>query len=422
MDYFHYLEDRLHCEEVPLEEIAAAVGTPCYCYSQRTLMRHLQAFQRAFVDTPHLICYSVKANSNLTLLKRLVDRGAGLDIVSGGELERARRAGCPGERVVFSGVGKSHDEISAALGYGIRMFNVESMPELYRINAIATRLGVRAPVALRINPDVDAHTHSHMTTGLWRNKFGIPYGQAIDLYRQANRLGHIEVVGLDCHIGSQLTTLDPFVEAIQRIGALLPLLRREGIQLRYLDIGGGLGIPYESGDQPPTPAQLAEALHSQLQQFPDVELILEPGRAIVGNAGVLMARVEYVKPVEDRCFVITDAGMNDLIRPALYNAWHGVLPVVRHFDRSEWLSDVVGPICESGDFFARDRLLPEFQEGELLVVRSAGAYGFSMSSHYNSRPGVAEVLVDGNRFSVIRQRETIEQLLAHEMTDELHRS
>ncbi|MBF0124956.1 MAG: diaminopimelate decarboxylase [Magnetococcales bacterium] len=415
MDYFHYLGDRLYCEEVALEEIAATVGTPCYCYSQRTLTRHFQAFKNAFSQTPHLICYSVKANSNLTLLQRLVAQGSGLDIVSGGELERAKRAGCPGERIVFSGVGKSRDEIAAALHYGIRMFNVESLPELYRIDGVAAQFGCRAPIALRVNPDVDAHTHAHMTTGLWHSKFGIPYQQALSLYRQANRLNHIEVVGLDCHIGSQMTTLQPFIEAVHRIVALLPALHQEGISIRYLDVGGGLGIPYENGDQPPTPAQLAEALQAHLPPLTDVELILEPGRAIVGNAGILMARVEYIKQVDDRCFVITDAGMNDLIRPALYNAWHGVLPVVRHFDRTEWLSDVVGPICESGDFFARDRLLPEFQEGELLVIRSTGAYGFSMSSHYNSRVGAAEVLVDGSQFAVVRRRETIEQLLANEL-------
>ncbi|MBF0138175.1 MAG: diaminopimelate decarboxylase [Magnetococcus sp. DMHC-1] len=414
MDYFHYLGDRLHCEEVPLDHIAELVGTPFYCYSERTLLRHLKAFQDAFRGMEHRICYSVKANSNLAVLSALVQHGAGLDIVSGGELERAQRVGCPAERIVFSGVGKSAAEIRAALMYGVSMLNVESEAELQRVNAVAKSLGVWAPVALRINPDVNPRTHPHISTGLKRNKFGIPHGRALALYQEASRLEHVIVVGLDCHIGSQLTDLAPFVEALRRVKGLLAQLREMGLSIRYLDMGGGLGIPYGEKDTPPSPAQLAEALAAELQDE-NLIVVLEPGRAIVGNAGVLVARVEYVKVGEEKRFVVTDAGMNDLLRPSLYNAYHGILPVMRRFDREEVVTDVVGPICESGDFFARDRLLPDFQEGDLLVVRSAGAYGFTMSSNYNSRLRAAEVMVRDDRFSVVRRRETIQQLLDNEI-------
>ncbi|MBF0177871.1 MAG: diaminopimelate decarboxylase [Magnetococcales bacterium] len=413
MDYFHYLGDRLHCEEVPLDRIAETVGTPFYCYSERTLLRHLKAFQDAFRGVDHRICYSVKANSNLAVLDALVRHGAGLDIVSGGELERAQRVGCPGDRIVFSGVGKSAAEIRVALVHGVIMLNVESEAELHRVHAVAAALGVRAPVALRINPDVNPRTHPHISTGLKRNKFGIPHGRAMALYQEASRLPHVAVVGLDCHIGSQLTDLAPFVEALRRVKGLLHQLRSEGVAIRYLDMGGGLGIPYGDKETPPSPAQLAAAVLAELQGE-ELTVILEPGRSIVGNAGVLVARVEYVKSGEEKRFVVTDAGMNDLLRPSLYNAYHGILPAVRRFDREEAVTDVVGPICESGDFFARDRLLPGFQEGDLLVVRSAGAYGFSMSSNYNSRPRAAEVMVRGDRFNVVRRRETIQQLLENE--------
>ncbi|MEO5363142.1 MAG: diaminopimelate decarboxylase [Magnetococcus sp. DMHC-8] len=418
MDHFVYRDHQLFCEQVPLERIARAVGTPFYCYSEQTLNHHFQVFRQAFAASPHLICYSVKANSNLAVLDTLARQGAGFDIVSGGELARVRRVGCPPDRVVFSGVGKTMTEMQAALEYGILLFNVESVGELRRLNELAGRLRRRAPVALRINPDVDPGTHPHISTGLRRNKFGIPYNQAFNLYREAARLPHLAVLGLDCHIGSQLTALEPFVDALRRVLVLLGALEREGIRLRYLDLGGGLGIPYEEGRQPPPPGLYAGALLAELAASPFAQrngtLILEPGRVIAGNAGVLVTRVEYVKEGEEKLFVILDAGMNDLIRPALYNAYHAVLPVARRFGQEERVTDVVGPICESGDFFARDRLLPAFQEGDLLVVRSAGAYGFTMSSNYNTRPRVAEVMVRGDRFAVVRQRETIEQLLANE--------
>ena len=422
MDHFHYRENRLFCEQVPLDRIAASVGTPFYCYSEQTLCHHFQVFQKAFASTPHLICYSVKANSNLAVLDVLLRQGAGFDIVSGGELARVQRVGCPPERIVFSGVGKTVDEIRAALTYGIRLFNVESVGELRRINALAGSMRLRAPVALRINPDVDPQTHPHISTGLRRNKFGIAHQKALGLYREAAKMAHLDLLGLDCHIGSQLTSLEPFVDALRRVLALLNTLDKEGIALRYLDLGGGLGIPYEDGRMPPNPGVYAEALLVELSAPGTVQtfregrgtLILEPGRVIAGNAGVLVAQVQYVKEGEEKCFIIVDAGMNDLMRPALYNAYHSILPVARRFGQEERVADVVGPICESGDFFARDRLLPEFQEGALLAIRSAGAYGASMSSNYNSRPRIAEVMVRGEQFAVVRRRETIHQLLENE--------
>lgn len=413
MDYFRYLENRLHCEQVPLDHIAQSVGTPFYCYSEGTLERHFDVFQNAFAKVEHLICYSVKANSSLAVLDTLARRGAGFDIVSGGELERVRRIGCPGQRIVFSGVGKSSAEIRAALEYGILLFNVESQAELVRINTLAGQMGKQAAIALRINPDVNPETHPYISTGLKRNKFGIPHQQALEIYRQAADMEHVQPIGLDCHIGSQLTTLEPFVDALSRVIQLLFVLRQEGILIRYLDLGGGLGIPYEAQQIPPNPDRYAHALLTQLDNL-DIILILEPGRVIAGNAGILVTRVEYIKVGEEKQFIITDAGMNDLIRPALYDAYHGILPVMRRFDREEIMADVVGPICESGDFFAKDRILPEFREGELLAIRSAGAYGFSMSSNYNTRVRAAEVMVRKDRFAVIRPRETIHQLLEHE--------
>ena len=418
MDHFFYRDNQLSCEQVPLEQIAQAVGTPFYCYSEQTLQHHFNVFQKAFAAVPHLICYSVKANSNLAVLQTLLQEGAGFDIVSGGELARVQRLGCPPERIVFSGVGKTTQELRAALEYGILLFNVESVGELHRLNILAGQLGRQAPVALRINPDVDPKTHPHISTGLRRNKFGIPYQQALAVYREAAGLPHVKLLGLDCHIGSQLTALEPFVDALRRVLLLLDSLEQEGIPLNYLDLGGGLGIPYEDGRRPPHPGLYAGALLAELANSPFVQrqgtLILEPGRVIAGNAGVLVARVEYVKEGEEKLFLILDAGMNDLLRPALYNAYHAILPVARRFGREERLTDVVGPICESGDFFAQDRLMPAFQEGDLLAVRSAGAYGFVMSSNYNTRPRVAEVMVRGDRFAVVRRRESIEQLLENE--------
>ncbi|MBF0310120.1 MAG: diaminopimelate decarboxylase [Magnetococcales bacterium] len=413
MDHFHYRDSGLHCEEVPVSRIAEAVGTPFYCYSAATLLRHLKAFQEAFSRREALICYSVKANGNLAILDLLVRHGAGLDIVSGGELERARRVGCPGGRVVFSGVGKSRREIDEALEYGVRLFNVESVPELHRLNDVARSRGVKAPISLRVNPDVDPRTHPHIATGLKRSKFGIPHEEAAEVYRLAKSLPHLDVVGLDCHIGSQLTKVAPFVEALQKVRTLLEQLERQGIALQVLDLGGGLGIPYVAGEITPMPAELAEAMERELEGLNHL-LVVEPGRAIVGNAGILVARMEYVKVSGERHFFITDAGMNDLMRPVLYDAYHQVLPVTPVEGREEVVADVVGPVCESGDFFARDRLMPLMREGELLAVRSTGAYGFSMSSNYNSRPRAAEVLVQGDRFHVVRRRETLNDLLALE--------
>lgn len=422
MDHFHYQENRLFCEQVPLDRIAAEVGTPFFCYSEQTLCHHFRVFQEAFSSASHLICYSVKANSNLAVLDLLLRQGAGFDIVSGGELVRVQRVGCPPEKIVFSGVGKSVPEIRAALAYGILMFNVESVGELRRINGLAGEMGTKAPIALRINPDVDPLTHPHISTGLRRNKFGIPHNQALALYREAARLPHLDVLGLDCHIGSQLTTLEPFVDALHRVLALMDTLDKEGITLRYLDLGGGLGIPYEDGRLPPNPSVYAKALLAELATLPPEHafhqkkstLIFEPGRVIAGNAGVLVSQVQYIKDGEEKRFIILDAGMNDLMRPALYNAYHSIWPLTRSFGQEEAVVDVVGPICESGDFFAHDRLLPEFQVGDLLAIRSAGAYAASMSSNYNTRPRVAEVLVRGDRFALVRRRETIDQLLENE--------
>ncbi|MBF0297006.1 MAG: diaminopimelate decarboxylase [Magnetococcales bacterium] len=413
MDHFRYQENRLYCEQVPLDRIAEEVGTPFYCYSEATLEHHYDVFRKAFAAIDPLICYSVKANGSLAVLDALARRGSGFDIVSGGELERVKRVGAPGRKVVFSGVGKSSAELRAALEYGILLFNVESQAELTRLNALAGQMGKKAAIALRINPDVNPVTHPYISTGLARNKFGIPTARALALYRQAAAMEHVAPVGLDCHIGSQLTSVEPFVEALRRIKELLALLRREKIPIRYLDLGGGLGIPYEAQQTPPHPDRYAHALLGELEGL-DVTLILEPGRVIAGNAGILVCRVEYLKEGEQKRFIITDAGMNDLIRPALYDAYHGILPVVRRFDREEVMVDVVGPICETGDFFARDRMLPEFREGELLAVRSTGAYGFAMSSNYNTRPRPPEVMVRKDRFAVVRPRETVRQLLDQE--------
>jgi diaminopimelate decarboxylase len=396
-----------------LTQIAEEVGTPFYCYSQQTLQRHIRVFQEAFKPIPHLICYSVKANSNLAVLDTLVKEGAGFDIVSGGELERVKRVGCAPEKVVYSGVGKRRDEIRSALEFGILMFNVESRGELLRINSVAGELGKIAPVALRVNPDVDAKTHPYISTGMRDNKFGIAHDQALSLFKEAEAMKHIQVLGMDCHIGSQLTSLAPFVDALKRVLSLEKELFAAGIKLKYLDLGGGLGIPYEEEQIPPHPEHYAGALMAELSNR-EVTLILEPGRVIAGNAGVLVTRVEYLKAGEEKRFIITDAGMNDLMRPALYQAYHAIQPVARRFGREESVCDVVGPICESGDYFARNRLLPEFLEGELMAVRSAGAYGFVMSGNYNSRPRVAEVMVQKDRFAVVRRRESLDQLMENE--------
>ncbi|MBU2548415.1 MAG: diaminopimelate decarboxylase [Proteobacteria bacterium] len=411
MHHFNYRDDELHCEEVPLARIADEVGTPVYVYSQATLVRHYHAFDQAFEGLDHLVCYSVKACSNISLIRLFSDLGGGSDIVSGGELFRALRAGVPASRIVYSGVGKTPDEIRQALDADILMFNVESPQELTTLNRIASDLGRTARIALRVNPDVDAKTHPYISTGLKKNKFGIAHENALAEYRRAMSLPGLEVVGIDCHIGSQLTEVGPFVDAVGRLKDLLDALRTEGMAIRYLDLGGGLGITYEA-EEPPQPAEYAGAVREALAGL-DVTLILEPGRVIVGNAAVFLTRVLYTKQTELKRFVIVDGAMNDLLRPTLYGSFHGIEPV-RRKEGPRARVDVVGPICETGDFLARDRDLPGVEAGDLLAVMSAGAYGFSMSSNYNSRRKAAEVLVNGRGFHVIRRREIYEDLLRGE--------
>lgn len=411
MNFFEYRGQELYCEDIPVQKIAEKVGTPFYLYSASTIERHFNVFSEAFAQVHHLVCYSVKANSNLAVLKLLGEMGAGADIVSGGELFRALRAGIPGERIVFSGVGKRVDEISDALAAGVLMFNVESREELFTINETAGQMGKRAPIALRVNPDVDPKTHPYISTGMKKNKFGIPISEALLLYREAVELEWIEVVGVDCHIGSQLTTSEPFAEAVTRLMGLVREMEAEGIPVRYFDVGGGLGIVYNE-EEPPLPANYAEAIIDALGAG-DRILILEPGRVIVGNAGILVTRTLYNKRGATKNFIIVDAGMNDLIRPSLYDAYQEVVPVVKK-DREQTVVDVVGPICESTDFLARDHKLPAMAPGELLAVLSAGAYGFPMASQYNSRPRVPEVMVKGDRYEVIRERESYEDLVRGE--------
>ncbi len=414
MNAFDYRGDELYAEGVPMTAIARAVGTPCYVYSRAHLESQWRAFDRAFGARAHLVCYAVKANSSLALLDALARLGSGFDIVSVGELERVLRAGGDPCKIVFSGVGKTGSEMRRALEVGIRCFNVESEPELLRLNEVAGGMGRRAPVSLRVNPDVDARTHPYISTGLKDNKFGVPVEQARTLYARAAALPHIEVVGIDCHIGSQLTTLSPFRDALARVLALVEELSAQGLRLRHLDLGGGLGIRYRD-ETPPTPQDYVAALLRGLDEAGGVgeaEILIEPGRAIVGNAGVLMTQVEYLKHGEGKHFAIVDAAMNDLMRPALYDAWQEIAPVVRRNGEPRRY-DVVGPVCETGDFLGHDRELVIAPQ-DLLVVRSAGAYGFSMSSNYNTRPRAAEVLVDGDRFHVVRPRETLDALMAGE--------
>ncbi|RMG29331.1 MAG: diaminopimelate decarboxylase [Gammaproteobacteria bacterium] len=410
MDHFQYRRGRLHAEDVPIEAIVAEVGTPCYVYSRATLERHWRAFDRALAGIPHRVCYAVKANSNLAVLDVLARLGSGFDIVSVGELERVLAAGGDPAGVVFSGVGKRAEEMARALEVGIGCFNVESLPELARLGEVAAQCGRRAPVALRVNPDVDARTHPYIATGLKENKFGLPVEQALAAYREAAAHPWLEVVGIDCHIGSQLTEVQPFVDALDRVLALVDRLAAAGIRLRHLDLGGGLGIRYAE-ERPPEPAEYARALRARLGDRP-LELLIEPGRAIAGNAGILVTRVEYLKPTPVRRFAIVDAGMNDLLRPALYQAWQEIVPVVpREGVPERW--DIVGPVCETGDFLGKDRALV-LAPGDLLAVRSAGAYGFTMASNYNSRPRPPEVMVDGDRFHVVRPRESVKSLFAGE--------
>lgn len=411
MDHFEYRNGQLYAEDVPVAEIAAMVGTPCYIYSHATLERHWRAFDRAFGAHPHLVCYAVKANSNLAVLNVLARLGSGFDIVSIGELERVLAAGGDPGKVVFSGVGKRRDELERALAIGIRCFNIESESELALLEQVAMTQGKKAPVSLRINPDVDAKTHPYISTGLKQNKFGIDPERALKAYVWAAASPHLEVIGIDCHIGSQLTEAAPFVAALERVLALVKRLERQGIEIHHLDLGGGLGIRYRD-EEPPLPADHAAALMTPLQDQ-SYEILIEPGRAIIGNAGILVTRIELLKQGADRDFAVVDAAMNDLIRPALYAAWQAIVPVEPRTLGQPRRYDVVGPICETGDFLGKDREL-NIQSGDLLAVRSAGAYGFSMSSNYNSRPRAAEVMVDGSRFQVVRRRETVEELYAGE--------
>ena len=415
MHHFHYKNNEFYAEGVPLTKIAEAVGTPCYIYSQATLTHHFKVFDNAFSDVPHLTCYSVKANSNIALLKLFASLGGGVDVVSGGELFRALKADVSPQKIVFSGVGKTEDEIKMALEVGILMFNVESEAELETIHKIASSLGKIAPIALRVNPDIDPKTHPYISTGLKKSKFGIDIKTAEQLYLKANHMPHIRVTGIDCHIGSQLTLLSPFLDALERIKLLYQKLEAQGLKLQYLDLGGGLGIPY--GEEiPPHPTEYAQAIKAAAQDL-NCTLIFEPGRVIVGNAGILLTKVLYSKEGKGKTFIIVDAAMNDLIRPSLYHAYHEIKPVEEK-KRPVIVADVVGPICETGDFFAQERKLPLVQSGDLLAIMSAGAYGFVMSSNYNSRPRVAEVLVNGDRYQVIRKRECYEDLIRLEKIPE----
>lgn len=407
MDYFCYRDQQFHVEDQPLHLVAERYGTPCYVYSRAALENHWRAYDNAFASRPHLICYAVKANSNLALLNLMARLGSGFDIVSVGELERVLAAGGDPGKVVFSGVGKREDELRRALEVGIRCFNVETPDELERLDRLAYQLGRKAPVSLRVNPDVDAKTHPYIATGLRENKFGIPIDQALGYYQRAADLPNLEVTGIDCHIGSQITSTTPFQDAVDRVLQLANQLEQAGIAIKHLDLGGGLGIRYRE-ETPPTPQEYAAALSAKLADAP-YEILLEPGRAIVGNAGLLLTRVEYLKNTPDKHFAIVDAAMNDLLRPALYNAWQDIIPVRQNADLAEAIYDVVGPVCETGDFLGKERAL-RIQAGDLLAVCSAGAYGFSMSSNYNSRPRPAEVLVDGERMHLIRERESLAQL------------
>ncbi|MBI5343829.1 MAG: diaminopimelate decarboxylase [Deltaproteobacteria bacterium] len=411
MHFFNYRGRTLYAEGVKVVDIVTKAGTPCYIYSLKTLKRHFRSFDRAFAKAAHLVCYSVKANSNLSVLKAFAGEGSGFDIVSGGELFRARKAGADPRKIVFSGVGKRTDEIEYALKTGILMFNAESPQELRAIDAAAKRLGKKAGVAIRVNPDVDPRTHPYISTGLKKNKFGMPEAMAIREYINAkNNLRNLNPIGIDCHIGSQITRIRPFVDALKKTKALLSRLRREGLDIKYLDMGGGLGITYDT-EVPPHPTRYGEAVMEETKGL-GLTLIFEPGRVMAGNAGILATRVLYTKEGAGKNFVIVDAAMNDLARPSLYGSYHAIKAARR--SNGEIIADVVGPVCESGDFLAKDRLIPEVKQGDILAVMSAGAYGFSMSSNYNSRPRAAEVMVDGNGFRVIRKRETLQSLIRGE--------
>lgn len=408
MDFFQYQHHQLMAENLPVKQLAEQFGTPLYIYSKATLERHWHAFDKAFGEHPHLVCYAVKSNPNIAILNVMAKLGSGFDIVSQGELERVLVAGGNPAKVVFSGVAKSEPEITRALEVGIRCFNVESEAELLRINEVARRLGKTAPISLRVNPDVDAHTHPYISTGLKENKFGVSVEQAREVYKLAATLPNIKIVGMDCHIGSQLTELQPFLDAVDRLIVLMEQLKQDGIALKHLDLGGGLGVTY-TDETPPHPTEYAKALWEKLNAFSELEIIVEPGRAITANAGILVTKVEYLKSNESRNFAIVDAGMNDMIRPALYQAYMNILEIDRTLAREEKIYDVVGPICETSDFLGKQRKLA-IAQGDYLVQRSAGAYGASMSSNYNSRPRTAEVMVDGDKAHLIRRREVLHEL------------
>ncbi|WJG09663.1 diaminopimelate decarboxylase [Aliiglaciecola sp. LCG003] len=408
MDFFQYHNTSLHAEEVAIADIAKQFGTPCYIYSRATIERHWHAFNNAAGSHNHLICYAVKANSNLGVLSVMAALGSGFDIVSGGELARVIEAGGDPSKVVFSGVGKTEQEIAFALEHKIKCFNVESVPELARINQVAASLQVKAPISIRINPDVDAKTHPYISTGLKANKFGIAKENAIEIYQLANSYSHLDIVGMDCHIGSQLTDLAPFVDALDRLLVLIDELAAKGIAIQHLDVGGGLGVAYKD-ETPPHPDKYVEALMTRMHSRPELMLIFEPGRAIMANAGVLVTKVEFIKQTEQKNFAIVDAAMNDLIRPALYSAWQDIIPAERSDDKKAAIYDVVGPICETGDFIGKERELA-IEPNDLLVVRSAGAYGFVMSSNYNSRCRPAEIMIDKKQLILVREREKLKDL------------
>ena len=412
MDFFQYKNEQLYVEDLPVKQLAEEFGTPLYIYSRATLERHWHAFDSALGDHPHLICYAVKANSNIGILNVMAKLGSGFDIVSQGELERVLEAGGEASKVVFSGVAKSRAEIMRALEVGIRCFNVESVAELHHINQIAGEMGKVAPISLRVNPDVDAHTHPYISTGLKENKFGVSVDEAREVYKLAATLPHVKITGMDCHIGSQLTELHPFLDATDRLIHLIEQLKEDGITLKHLDLGGGLGVTY-TDETPPHPSDYAAALLNKLKDYEDLEIILEPGRAIAANAGILVAKVQYLKSNESRNFAITDTGMNDMIRPALYEAYMNIIEIDRTLEREKAIYDVVGPVCETSDFLGKQRELA-IAEGDYIAQRSAGAYGASMSSNYNSRPRTAEVLVDGDKAHLIRRRENLSELWALE--------
>ncbi len=413
MHDFEYHQGELYCEQVPISRIAKEVGTPCYVYSHSTLIRHFRAYDSAFKNIPHVIAFAMKSNSNLAILSLMAKEGSGVDIVSGGELFRAMKSGVPASKIVFAGVGKTADEIREALKADILMFNIESSAELQAIQAVAASVGKKARVALRINPDVDPKTHPYISTGMKKSKFGIAADRALEEYKMAASLSHIEVVGVHAHIGSQLTEVTPFVDSLKKVVGLIGTLKAQGINIQYLNIGGGLGITY-SEEKPPLPQDLADAISPIVTNL-GLTLVMEPGRVIVGNAGILVTKALYLKEGEAKNFVIVDAAMNDLIRPSLYGAYHEIKPVNEAAGhRAKQQVDIVGPVCESGDFLAKDRLLAAVKPGELMAVMSAGAYGFVMASNYNSRPRIPEVLVKGGDIHVIRERETYEDLVKGE--------